>query len=202
MSDAGDRPDLLEAEVAACIGGDRCPVCVLAEETERAAVSWMVTTNIREAATIQRVAAARGFCRRHWDALLDRSGGDLGVAGARIASAIARTESDLVIDDLQPPACPICASVSRRERSVVAILVAALDDPANARRFRSSPGLCRPHLRIGVAEAGNRPSTRAMIDTYREIRRAFARHVEEASVDPEARSRVLRRFIASLVGGR
>ena len=70
-----DREDFLEAELTVLLGKHECPVCILANETEQAVLSWLATTNIREETTITKLMKARGLCRRHWGEVLRRRGG-------------------------------------------------------------------------------------------------------------------------------
>jgi hypothetical protein len=193
--------DLAEAELLAAIGSG-CPVCPLVLETERAVVFWLDRANVREAATSDRIVAARGLCGRHWSMLLRRARGDLGVAGARLGARLAeRLELDLDEREPGPPSrCPVCASVRRREASTLAILASLLRDPATEAAYRASDGLCRPHARLALDEPLEPGVATAIADTHRRaLRRASAR-LHEAATDREARVDALERAVALFVG--
>ena len=202
MSKRGStREDFLEAELSALLGGRECPVCVLAAETERAIVSWLATTNIRDEATIAKLVEARGLCPGHWRAVLDR-GGDLGVSGVSLLSRLVEaTAADLRTNATsRSPACPICEPIARRERSTLHMLFAALEEPGKVDTYRSSPGICRPHLAMAV-ELAPQPSTRqVLIDTQLRALEVLVGDLRETATNVSARQTATRRAIALLVG--
>jgi hypothetical protein len=120
--------------------------------TEQAVVSWLATTNIREEATIAKLLDARGLCAIHWAGVLERRGGDLGSSGARLLARIAAAAAEDVEDGRVTASspCPVCSSVTRRERSVLGLLFASLAEPQGDAEFQLSAGLCRPHLALAI----------------------------------------------------
>jgi hypothetical protein len=203
MSKRGStREDFLEAELTALLGGRECPVCLLAAETERAAVSWLATTNIRNEATIAKLVDSRGLCGGHWRAVLDRSGGDLGVSGPVALSRLAEATAADLRTNASPLAseCPVCASVARRERSVLQMLFAALDEPHKLDAYRASSGLCRPHLVMAVELAPHASAREVLIDTHRRALEVLVGHLRDAETDAPARQLAIRRAIAFLAG--
>lgn len=202
MSKRGSmREDFLEAELSALLGGRECPVCVLAAETELAIVSWLATTNIRDEATIAKLVEARGLCPGHWRAVLDR-GGDLGMSGISLLSRLAEASAaDLRTNaPSRAPACPICGSVARRERSTLHMLFAALDEAGKVDAYRSSPGICRPHLAMAVELAPQPIARQVLIDTQLRALAALVGDLRETATNASTRRTAIRRAIALLVG--
>lgn len=198
------REDFLEAELALALRGGECPVCALAQETERAVVSWLATTNIREEATIAKLLDARGLCASHWVRVLERRGGDLGASGARLLARIATAAAEDVEDGRVKASspCPICASVTRRERSVLALLLAMLAEPQGAAVVQLSPGLCRPHIELAIDVAPQPGTLRSLTSMHRRSLLGLAERAIAAANDAEARVRTIRRLIALLAGSR
>jgi hypothetical protein len=199
-----DREDFLEAELTVLLGKHECPVCILANETEQAVLSWLATTNIREETTITKLVKARGLCRRHWGEVLRRRGGDLGASGSRVVSRIAEAAAaDLGAGDVtRHSECPVCASIARREGSVLEMLFAALNEPHKLAAYRSSSGLCRPHLALAVEFAPEARSRQILIETQRRAFLALAKRLDGRATDAHNRPLAIRRAIALLVGGR
>ncbi len=196
------RDDFLEAELDLALRSDGCPVCRLARETERAVVSWLATTNIREEATIVKLVDARGLCAAHWESVIQRRGGDLGASGARLLSWIAEAASDDFGADVLEgsPPCPVCTSVERRARSVLGMLFVVLAEPERLAAYQRSTGLCRPHLGTAVGLAPDRPALRALITTQRRSLLALGEHARISANNPEERSRTMRHIIGLLAG--
>lgn len=198
------REDFLEAELALALRGAECPVCTLARETEQAVVSWLATTNIREEATIAKLLDARGLCATHWAGVLERRGGDLGASGARLLARIATAAAEDVEDGRvkAPSPCPVCASVTRRERSVLALLFATLAEPQGAAIFQLSAGLCRPHLDLAIDVTPEPGTLRTLTSMHRRSLLGLAERAIAAANDAEARVPPIRRLIALLAGSR
>ncbi len=196
------REDFLEAELALALRGAECPVCALARETERATISWLATTNIREEATIAKLLDARGLCATHWASLLDRRGGDLGASGARLLARIATAAAEDVEEGRvkSSPPCPVCVSVARRERSVLALLFTALAEPHGASAYELSSGLCRPHVELAIDVAPEPGALRALTSMHRRSLLRLAKRAIAAGNDAEARVPPIRRLIALLAG--
>jgi hypothetical protein len=198
------REDFLEAEFSLALRGAGCPVCALAWETERAVVSWLATTNIREEATMVKLIDARGLCSTHWAGVLQRLGGDLGASGARLLARIAAAAAEDMADGrVKPsPPCPVCVSVARRERSVLALLFASLGEPQGVAAYQLSAGLCRPHLELASDAAPEPRTLRALTSMHRRSLRDLAERAIETANDAEARVPSIRRLIALLAGSR
>lgn len=198
------REDFLEAELALALRSAECPVCALAGETERAVVSWLATTNIREEATIAKLLDARGLCATHWTRVLERRGGDLGASGARLLARIAAAAADDVEDGRvrSSSPCLVCASVARRERSVLALLFALLAEPDGAAAYQLSTGLCRPHVELAIDVAPERGTLRTLTSLHRRSLLGLAERANAAANDAEARVPSTHRLIALLAGSR
>jgi len=198
------REDFFEAELALALRGTGCPVCALARETERAVVSWLATTNIREEATIAKLLDARGLCATHWASVLERGGGDLGASGARLLARIATAAAEDVEDGrVKPsPPCPVCASVARRERSILALLFASLAEPQGAAAYHLSAGLCRPQVELAIDVAPEPATLRTLAAMHRRSLIRLAGRAIAAANDAEARVPPIRRLIALLAGSR
>lgn len=196
------REDFLEAELDLALRSPGCPVCRLARETERAVLSWLATTNIREEATITKLVDARGLCALHWASVIERRGGDLGASGARLLSRIAEAASDDfgagVVEG--SPGCPVCASAESRARSVLEMLFAVLAEPERLTTYQLSTGLCRPHLATAIGLAPDRSTLRALIATQRRSLLALGERARGAANNPQERSIVVRRIVELLVG--
>jgi hypothetical protein len=198
------REDFIEAELTLALRGAGCPVCSLARETERAVVSWLATTNIREEATMVKLIDARGLCSTHWAGVLQRLGGDLGASGARLLARIAAAAAEDVADGLVKPSppCPVCVSVARRERSILTMLFDSLAEPHGAVAYQRSAGLCRPHVELAIDAAPEPRTLRTLASMHRRSLRELAERVDAAANDAEAREVPSRRIIALLAGSR
>lgn len=196
------REDFLEAELALALRGAECPVCALARETERAVVSWLATTNIREEATIAKLLDARGLCAAHWAGVLERRGGDLGASGARLLARIATAAAADVVDGrvTSSSPCPVCATVARRERSALTLLFASLAEPQGAAAYQVSAGLCRPHIELAIEAAPEPGTIRTLASMHRRALLGLAERAIAAANDAEARVPPVRRLIALLAG--
>lgn len=196
------RDDFLEAEFALALRGAGCPACRLARETERAVLSWLATTNIREDATITKLIDARGLCAAHWASVLERRRGDLGPSGARLLSRIAEAAANDVgvgVVEGSPP-CPVCASVERRSRSVLGMVFAMLEEPEGLATYQLSTGLCRPHLAMAIELAPKQTTLRSLTATHRRSLVALGDRARAAAEDPEVRALSIRRIIGLLAG--
>lgn len=196
------REDLLEAELGLALRSDGCPVCRLAGETERAVLSWLATTNIREEETITKLVDAGGLCAVHWAGVIERRGGDLGAAGARLLARIAEAASEDVGEGVigGPPACPVCASAERRARSVLGMLFDLLAEPERLASYELSAGICRPHLTMAVGLNPDRSVLRVLVATQRRSLLALGERVHVIANNPTARTLAARRIIDLLAG--
>lgn len=195
------REDFLEGELRLALRSGGCAVCVIAGETERAVVAWLATTKIREERTIEKLVDARGLCAHHWAGVLERRNGDLGVSGARvlarIAEAVAAEGPDVQPEPAEP--CPVCASVSRRERLTVRMLFALLADPVTSDAATWSP-ICRPHLRLAFELDGGQDGVRSLAAVQHRSLRTLAERAREPDQDVTSRVDLIRRIIEILAG--
>lgn len=195
------RDDFFEGELRAALLSEDCAVCILARETERAVVSWLATTKIREDATIEALVHARGLCARHWAGVLTRRDGDLGRSGAQVVARIADAVAAEEPGGWAPaPAelCPVCASVDRRERMTLRMLLDM--PPGHTSGIASRSAICRPHLTLAAELAPGAPGLRSLREEQRRHLRTLAERARAADQDASGRGAAVLHIIAILAG--
>jgi hypothetical protein len=95
--------------------------------------------------------------------------------------------------------CPVCASVSRRERLTVRMLFALLADPVTSDASTWS-AICRPHLRLAFELDRGEDGVRALAAVHHRSLRALAERAREPDQDVTSRVVLIRRIIAILAG--
>jgi hypothetical protein len=138
-----------------------CPLCRVAHKVDREYIWFFFDEYSDQQSALDQVAAARGFCAQHAEALrrveVDGLGSTLGIATV-YEDALAALAADL--DRLDPAgeltraACPACAY---RDEELAKNARYLLDEVAESersrQRFAASPGLCVPHFQLVWAEA-------------------------------------------------
>lgn len=129
----------------------------------------MAKANIREPQTVRNMARTGGMCGAHWADLLRRT-------DRRTIRALARAMDEVagaVAEALSPggsavaPRCPVCASMTRRARSALEMILGRLVDDAARSELAASFGLCQPHLAGAFALCRDQGQAQALLAIQR-----------------------------------
>jgi hypothetical protein len=198
----GDRDrDFGEGELDLAIREGGCPACTLAGQTEEAVLGWLVRENLRDPQTVANMARSGGLCGPHWSAVLRRADARTGRRIGRALVAVA----DLAVERLPEatgegrPRCPVCASMDRRARGAVEMVLGRLDDSETRAEFAGSFGLCQPHASVGLQLETSAKRRRAFIQIQaRQLRRL--RDDVEAAIGEHAVRTAAHALAAKLAG--
>ena len=160
------RTDL--AEIRALLRQPGCPVCRHVAETSARSFFWFLMEGYGEAAWIDQLIAAGGFCARHmWQlaasglayriSYVDQYLSEDLVRQLRILEAntgVRNRSTRAVLSTLVRAApCPLCTILERDARHVVDKLVHCLADTELAALYATTDGLCWPHFQQAIARA-------------------------------------------------
>ncbi len=169
-------------EVLLALREPGCPACLLAAETEAAALLWLREANLNDPGTVRRITAAGGLCARHWDALLSARGDDPGIGPGLLLLATARYG--------RPGGrarCSICEAATSRAAATLEVVMERLTVPGFRDGFDVSFGLCGPHHSDALARAT--PEIRRVLEgAYRAQVQRLSQRLEAGLRDPRGRA--------------
>ncbi len=150
-----------DIHLADAFGMPGCPLCRERTRTEAAFLEAILAESVNDVGFREVLDAGRGFCALHSRAILDadrRRAGSLGAAIliratlrirlAELASAHkagGRSRAKRLEAAARPPACPICARVSRTEAGLIEGLVRLTAESPWVEAVAAAP-LCLDHL--------------------------------------------------------
>src|SRR5581483_11069555 len=184
-----------------------CPACFLARETESALISWMAKANLRDHETLRRLADSGGLCAAHWLALARRPDRGSVRALRRALAHVGRAalEGSVGGSPKAAPRCPICASMRRRARGTVEMLLTRLDEPSGPAEVARSFGLCQPHVAVALDAGGRSDRVSTLLAIQRTQLRRLLEALDSAREDEaaaEAAARLVRvKLAGSLTAG-
>jgi hypothetical protein len=165
---------------------DGCAICTLVDKACHRHLDNLFYECVTDVGTRRRLRASQGFCNRH----------------AHLATRIPNTDSGIAIiyEDLlrhiieraetrqQPPrlraaadSCPICETARFNERVFLGELLRWFDDPELQPKYRSSFGLCLPHLQHALDEFTDHPRLPALLAAERDKLVALQAELQEFS---------------------
>jgi hypothetical protein len=161
----------------------------------------MAKANVREPQTVRNLARAGGLCGLHWAGLLRRTDGRTIRALGRAMDEVARAVTGTVADGSpSAPACPVCASMARRARGTLEMILGRLDDGGARSELAASFGLCQPHLVDALALCRDRHQVQALLAIHgRQLDRVVG-DLRAAGHDAEVLSRRIE-AVAEKLGG-
>lgn len=190
-----------EGELDLALRSAGCPACRLADETADAVLSWMAKANVREPQTIRNLARAGGLCGLHWAGLLRRTDGRTIRALGRAMDEVARAVTKTVVDGSpSAPACPVCASMARRARGTLEMILGRLHDDGARSGLAASFGLCQSHLVEALALSRNRHHAQALLAIHRRQLDRLVGDLRAAGDDADILSRRIE-AVAEKLGG-
>jgi len=158
--------DLLIVSLKVAFRQPGCPICRLRRESERRYLFGFLWENVNDAGVRVKLVNSLGFCRRHaWQlqAMEERVWGD-GLGTAIVYEDLVRrahaalqnsTNHNRVPSGLRPRAqCRVCEIGENTEQSYVTWLLRGCKDAEFRKWYRSSDGVCLPHLRHVFAVDG------------------------------------------------
>lgn len=161
----------------------------------------MAKANVREPQTVRNLARAGGLCGLHWAGLLRRTDRRtiraLGWAMDEVARAVANGLAD---GSASAPACPVCASMARRARGALEMILGRLDDTSTRAELGASFGLCQPHLVDAVALCRDRHHAGALLAIHKRQLDRLVADLRAAGDDAEVLSRRIE-AVAQKLGG-
>lgn len=161
------RADL--GEVRALLGQPGCPACRYLAEACARTLFWFLIEGYGEAAWVERLTAAGGFCPHHMWQLADSGlayrisyviqylSEPLNDQLRVLDQALAEGKGDAgrtrrgPLQALEP--CPLCTNLERDAVWTIRKIVRCLQDRELATRYAASDGFCWPHLRLAMRGA-------------------------------------------------
>ncbi|MCS7221347.1 MAG: DUF6062 family protein [Anaerolineae bacterium] len=177
--------DLLEA-----LSQAGCPICRLGQQVAAQHLDRLLYESVNDPGVRERIRTARGLCHRHAWMMAAIRGGNLGIALIyrdvldTVLQELGRETSDErrrlwplspsegaeVAGRLAPQGpCPVCVHQEEMERIYLRELLRRLGDARLEPAFASSAGLCLPHLRQALAQAGDDEQRRSLLAAQRAI---------------------------------
>jgi hypothetical protein len=193
--------DFSEGDLDLAIGAGGCPACTLAIQTEDAVLAWLVRENVRDPQTVGNLVRSGGLCGPHWSAVLRR-------ADARATRWVGESLVEVASGALERlagasgewgPRCPVCASMDRRVRGAVEIVLGRLDETATRTELTRSFGLCQPHASIALRLERSAERRRALVEIQR-LQIARLRADFDAAADDGAVRSATRALATKLAG--
>ncbi len=195
--------DLLDAFALA-----GCPVCALLEKGARKALDALFYEQVNDPVTRHRFLESHGLCNWHAWMLPDLPSSALGVAliykhllhetlghmqvaprdvrpagcWRRVLSRLARRQRaplPILAWRSKKRPCHLCAISGRLERDALHTIVESIAEPEFAEAFRSSPGLCLPHLYAATTIAQEHPNCDNLLALHAERWKALEQELEE-----------------------
>jgi hypothetical protein len=172
-----------------------CPLCRVARKAENEYLWYFFDEYSTQAAALDELRAAHGFCARHADGLRR-----IEVENLKSTLGISETYEDTLtglveeLDGLTKGRAPrrgICPACAYRDDEVaknVGYLIAILGEEQRSRdRFADSPGLCMPHF-LAVWDADPPEDERRLVlDVQRraatELRDQLAEHIRKQGAE-------------------
>jgi hypothetical protein len=187
-----------------------CSLCRLVQSAVERSLSHLFYESVTDLEVRHRLRRSLGFCKRHAWLLVDvRIGDTLGMAmiyhdlvgsllkhlpqnpassaqkhpvhlWRRLPTSL-KTRLEQALEALSPHhPCPACEQEESSRRVAVSVLASMLNDPAFAEAFKSSAGLCLPHLRQVLEEIRDPRFLEILLTTSRA--KLSALHLELAEI--------------------
>lgn len=163
--------DVLYHELLEALQAGGCPVCRLARRASNSYLHALIYEGVTDVQAREELREARGLCDQHGWRMAHQRGAVLGTAiiyrdvintlvtaleAGEVAQArlFGRREGGLTRALAATRPCPACILERDAEQRTAKILLRHMDDEAIAAAYKTSGGLCLPHLQLTLVHAG------------------------------------------------
>lgn len=187
-------------EVLDALRQERCPICRLGMRAVSRQLDVLSYEGVNDPGIRAELRRARGFCHGHAWQFANEVHDGLGTAiiyrdvlGALLpllrpgspATPHRGGRAGALERRLLPQAeCPACRTLAGASRRYLDTLLSHLSDADVRRRYRSSHGLCRPHLAMALPHARDRLGLDLLIGVFRERAEALSSQTPSAEMGP------------------
>lgn len=133
-----------------------CPICFLVKRSVHKFMDDFLYEGINDPGVRQEIKASSGFCNRHaWQ--LQKSGDGFG-------QAIVYSELMNVVLKRPAKTCIFCVQEKEAEGRYLSVFLESFDDTDFGYRYKSSFGLCLPHLAVALKKCRDAGAKKALVD--------------------------------------